>query len=242
MFADATGAAVVVAWLPEKGLSVVRRSGNHLVATNTRLEMSGYLCQRWMRATRELTSQTGTTFERARQALNGIHQHGPAAFTSYSCIYDLRQRKVYLYALADFEHVAELDLMEELATGATEYLMKDLFETEPDLKRIKAKPQRTDYGTQIRLSAAQLQRFSGTYSPLIAPEIRVQVEATDDGLRVHNPGQPPASLLPETPTVFRIAPDRGQVTFHVEPSGQIRGLTLHKGRDVYASRIQDSPN
>jgi len=239
MFADATGDSAVIAWMPKTGLSIVRRSGNHQVATNTRLELSSYRCQRWTRATRELASDTGTVFERARQTLNSIHQHGPGGFTSYSCIYDLRLRKVYLYALGDFDHVAVLDLKEELAAGAVEYLMKELYETEPDLKSIKALPQRTDYGTRIHLSKPELTRFAGTYSPDIAPEIRVRVEATDDGLRVHNPGQPPADLFPEAATVFRLAPDRGQVTFHVPTDGSISGLTLHKASDdVHAARVE----
>ena len=58
-----------------------------------------------------------------------------------------------------------------------------------------------------------------------------------NALRVKNPGQPDATLYPETETTFRIAPDRGTVSFRVSAEGIVEGLTLHKGRDVYAARV-----
>ena len=238
LFADATGDAAIVAWMPEKGLSVVRRSGKaHLIATNTRLEPSGYRCQRWVRAHRELEGG-GPPFERAQKALNGIHQHGPRAFTSYSCIYDLKRRKVRLYALANFEEMIEVDLREELKKETETVLMKDLFQNLPELAEIRAKPQRNSYGTRISLTSQELAAFDGTFSPEVASDIRVQVEATSDGLMVHNPGQPTAELFAESATTFRLAPDRGTVTFHMGEDGSVTGLTLHKQQDVYARRIE----
>lgn len=241
LLADAGGASAVVTWLPEKGLSVVQREQNadSLVATNTRLEPSGYRCQRWVRAMNELQTDGRSAFEAAREALHGIHQHGPAAFTSYSCIYDLKNRRLFLYNLANFDEVVELDLMAELQKGSPSYLMKKLFQHSPPLKELKSKPQRMEYATRVKVSRDDLVRLEGQYRPDIAPQITVRVEAVDGGLQVHNPGQPPAALFPESSTVFRLAPDRGQVRFHLASDGRVTGLTLHKGRDVHASRVAE---
>jgi hypothetical protein len=94
------------------------------------------------------------------------------------------------------------------------------------------------FDTRVKLPPEELQRLAGQYSPDVAPEIVVRVEATDEGLVVHNPGQPSATLFPESKSVFRIAPDRGQVTFHLSEAGDVTGLTLHNARDVNAKRIR----
>lgn len=237
LLADASGASCVVTWLADNRLSVVYRDTPTLVATNTRLEPSGYRCQRWTRATRELSARGLAPFERARRALQAVHQHGPGGFTSYSCIYDLKRQRVFLYNLTNFEEVLELDLHAEISKGPTSHLLKDLFERSPSLKEVKSKPQRVTYSTRIRLSAQELKQFEGIYSPTVAPHVRVRIEATDDGLRVHNPGQPAAELFPEAPTVFRLAPDRGQVSFQRASDGTVTSLTLHKGQDVVAQRL-----
>lgn len=82
-----------------------------------------------------------------------------------------------------------------------------------------------------------LERYAGEYRPDIAPEVVTRIERDGNSLRVKNSGQPDATLYPETETIFRIAPDRGTVSFHVSAEGIVEGLTLHKGRDVYAARV-----
>ena len=161
MLADASGASVVVTWLSGKGLSIVKREGTAQVATNTRLEASSYRCQRWTRTTKELKRNGRTLFESARQALQAVHQHGPGGFTSYSCIYDLKQRRIHLFNLTNFDEVIQFDLSEELRKGASSHLMKDLFNNSPSLQEIRTKPQRTTYGTQIELSQTELAAFEG---------------------------------------------------------------------------------
>jgi hypothetical protein len=57
------------------------------------------------------------------------HQDGPRARTVYTNVYDLVNRVVYLYYFSDYEHVAVLDLQEELAKGA--YDLPALFPPNP---------------------------------------------------------------------------------------------------------------
>ena len=59
-------------------------------------------------------------------------------------------------------------------------------------------------------------------------------------LLVESPGQPVATLFPESNTSFRLAPDRGQVTFifSAESDARASGLILHRARDLKAIRVR----
>ncbi len=238
LFADATGDSAVVAWLPDSGLSVARiGEADHLLATNTRLRPSGYRCQRFARAEQVLATRRDVSLQTVAAVLESIHQRGPGAFTSYSTVYDLRARRVYVYNLANFDEVVRFDLPHELARKRKTRRMAELFENGPDLSELRREPQRSQYGTAVTLAAEVLERYAGIYSPTAAPEIRLRVLRDGDALLVQNPGQPDARLVPESGVSFRIAPDRGTVTFAVAPDGTVEGLTLHKQIDAFARRV-----
>jgi len=237
LLADATGASAVVTWVPQSGLSITRRETDFLLATNVRLEMSGYRCQRHTKATQVLTNRGGGTRETVAAALEAIHQHGPGAFTSYSTVYDLKRKLVHVYNAANFDDGISFDLESELGKKRQRTReLATLFASGKSVDTLRDMPQRTTWDTRVTLSAETLARYAGRYSP--TPEITVRIERNDSGgLTVHNPGQGPAELFPESETKFRIAPDRGQVSFELDPSGHVRGLTLHKQADVYAERL-----
>ena len=237
LFADAQGNSAVIAWLPGKGLSIVQGNGKEQIITNTRLEASGYRCQRHVRATQLLAKHNGAPHDTVVSMMEGIHQRGPKGFTSYSVAYDLKRQKLHLYNLANFKDSVVFDLKEELAKKRSAYTMAELFEEGPTLKDIKAGPQRTQWDTQVTLATEVLDRYVGKYSPLPAPNIVVEVKRTGDLLQVQNPGQPPAKLYPESDTLFRIKPDRGQVSFQLDDKGAVLSLTLHKQQDVVAKMV-----
>ena len=242
LFADATGDAAVIAWLPSTGLSIERMDGRQLIATNHRLAPSGYRCARHVRAQQVLAQREETSLETVRAVLEAIHQHGPDAYTSYSTVYDLKARRVTIYNLAHFGEAVQFDLTAELARSRRKrrrLALADLFEQRTDPAVLTSLPQRSDFGTGIRLSAEDLDRFAGVYSPTVAPEVRVRVLREGRALRVENPGQPPARLMPESATTFRITPDRGLVSFRVGSDGAVEGLTLHKQVDIFAPRVGD---
>lgn len=242
LFADASGEAAVVAWLPETGLSITRCTSDRLIATNTRLGMSGYRCQRYVRAEQVLAATTGAEPGHLSAVLNAAHQRGPGGFTSYSNIFDLKRQKIYLFNLANYQEVVELDLHKELAKRATKpQPLADLFHASPTLDEIRAGEQRTTWPTRIELPAEQLARLVGTYSPEQDATVKIQITQQDGVLLVENPGQPVATLLPESSTSFRIAPDRGQVTFVFDDASDAlsSGLILHKGRDLKAVRVRE---
>lgn len=251
LFADATGDAAVVAWLPETGLSVTRLgrergagASDHLLVTNTRLAMSGYRCQRFVRAEQLLAAAPSTRLTDLAPVLDAVHQRGPGGFTSYSNIFDLRTRKIYLFNLANYREVVALDLTEELAKrgAAQPRPLATLFKNSPTLDDLRAGEQRTTWETRVELTPAQLDKCVGTYSPEQDAKIKIRVRRADGGvLLVENPGQPVATLLPESSSTFRIAPDRGQVTFvFSDPAAaQSSGLILHKARDLKAVRVRE---
>lgn len=242
LFADATGEAAVIAWLPESGLSVQRLVSDHLIATNTRLGISGYRCQRYVRTEQLLSSTSKSDAADLVQVLDAVHQRGPGGFTSYSNIFDLKARKIYLYNLANYREQIELDLSTELKNGSKQpQPMIELFRASPSLDEIRAGDQRNSWNTQVQLSDSQLDKLIGTYSPETDPSIKIRVTRKEGQLQVENPGQPVATLFPESSTSFRIAPDRGQVTFVFDESNASlsSGFTLHKTRDLKAIRVPD---
>lgn len=236
LFADATGAATVVAWLPESGLSIVRRTGDYLIATNTRLEASGYRCPRHTRIEQVITVR-GASLETVASALDAVHQHGPSAFTTYSTVYDLKAGKIFVYNLADFRHPTEFDLAAELAKGRHTHRLAELFPDGPTIRDQSTRAQRTEYGTEVTLENSVLARYEGVYKPVDGPDVAIRIERDGTRLKVKAGEQPEAELFPEFDTVFRIAPDRGQVTFKLGTDGKVRELVLHKGRDLRAARV-----
>ncbi len=243
LFADATGDAAVVAWLPDSGLSITRIASDRLIVTNTRLGMSGYRCQRYVRAEQILSAAPRANISDLATVLNAVHQRGPGGFTSYSNIFDLRTRKIYLFNLANYDEPVALDLQEELAKrgAAKPRPLAELFSSGPTLDDIRAGEQRTTWDTRVELTPEQLDKLVGTYSPEQDANIKIRVRREGGVLLVENPGQPVATLFPESSTSFRIAPDRGQVTFVLEDvtAAQCSGLILHKARDLKAVRVRD---
>jgi len=241
LFADAIGDAAVVAWLPDSGISITRISSDHLLATNTPLEASGYRCQRFVKAEQMLGALMNTEPSSVAAVLNAVHQRGPGAFTSYSNIFDLRNRTVHLYNLANYEESVVLNLRKELDNGSTKSRpLAEFFRASPTLDSIRAGEQRSSWDTRVPLTNEQLDKMVGTYSPEQDSTVKFDVRRGDGVLLVENPGQPVAALIPESNTSFRIAPDRGQVTFvfRAENDAVPTGLILHKGRDVRANRVE----
>jgi hypothetical protein len=237
MFADAGGDSAVISWLPEVGLSVVRRSRDYQVVTNDRLEQSGYRCQRFTKAEQLLGARKDSSLSTIAAVLEAVHQRGPRGFTSYSTIYNLTAKKFYLYNLANFKDVAELDLATELAKGRKMYLMHRLVANSPKVADLKTGEQRVDFATRVELDSATLEKYAGTYRPAGEEEKTIHVERSEGNLRVKVDGQPDAVLYPESETRFRISPDRGQVSFRIGRNGTVEGLILHKSKDLFADRI-----
>jgi hypothetical protein len=210
MLADASGDAAVVTWMPESGLNVVRREGDYLINTNTRLEYSQFRCERYVLAERKLKDSGAPSVVLARDALDTIHQEGEGAFTSYSNVYDLKKGLVHVYNLANYEEVVTFDLKAELSRGPRRVALKKLFKDSPKLSALRKAPRR-NYETEISLPAAELESFAGNYS-VMEGKATIKIDVEDSGLRFIPPDGKAAHLFPESATKFRIR-EGGQVTF-----------------------------
>jgi hypothetical protein len=235
MFADRTGASAVVAWLPGRGLSVVRKHGPYQLITNTRLEASSFRCERHVVAQRILGDRSTYELGTVRDALDAMHQRGREAFTSYSTVYDLKAGTVTVYNLADFSRHVTYDLAVELARGKRAYELAKVFESPGALEAIRAAEPRR-YDTEIVLATSALQRFTGTYRVQGTPA-ELRIELREGALVLVPPDGREAHLYPEEPTLFRIR-EGGQLRFDLGPNNQALGLWLYRFGDHRAVRVE----
>ncbi len=265
LLADATGDAALISWTPADGMSVRRISGDRLVGTNHRQSLSGYRCQRYVRANQVIDSIAELNTRSIANVLDAVRQEGPRAYTTYSTVYDLKKRQVTVFNLADFREPVVLDLASEVSrakqfepglksrvtraltlgrfgSGVAVVPLRQLFPSGRTEDELKDRPQRTEFGTTVDLPVAHLDRCVGTYSPADDPSARFRIERSGNRLVVDNPTQTNKAILaPESKTYFRIQPDRGAVSFELPegPDSRATGLVLHKQIDLYAVRVSD---
>jgi len=121
---DALGASMIV-----EGDSILTKEGRSQVLTNfyqSRPELGGYPCWRYEAATEILNGAEPITPLLMGQVLDATRQTGKYP-TQYSIIYDLRDRRVYLFYFHNFHEYLLVDLDEELQKGARYYDIPPLF-------------------------------------------------------------------------------------------------------------------
>jgi hypothetical protein len=127
-FADASGDAVVMHPGPDRELVVTRITGSFLVSTNfnlKRLSTGDYSCNRYETATSMLSDLEEFSLDNVVSVLDATHQGGE--FSSiYSTVFDLSNRKIWLYIDSDFESPVEFDLESELEKGDQEINIDEL--------------------------------------------------------------------------------------------------------------------
>ena len=126
--ADRTAASMVVEYGRGR-VQFVKSDTWYQIATN--FVMSGvkngnYPCWRYRAADEILSGAKELSVELIRNVLEKTHQEG-GSLTVYSNIYDLRQGKIYVYNLRDFENVVVLNLAEELKKGQRRLDLPSLF-------------------------------------------------------------------------------------------------------------------
>ncbi len=123
-FADATGDSVII-----EGDHFVRKSDDYQITTNFYqhgLERSEYTCPRYSVIDSMLAGDVTPSVDLFERILARVRQEGRVS-TLYSNIYDLKKRTVTLYHFHDYQHSVEIDLAAELAKGAHNVKIADLF-------------------------------------------------------------------------------------------------------------------
>ncbi len=118
LFADATGASVVIEWM-ENDMKIVRKEGDYQVATNFWLsnpELGGYPCNRYAKAEEMLQEdRDDITVNLVSDILEATAQSWNGGGTKYSNVYDLNNQEVVIYTRGDFSKYIKLSLVDELA-------------------------------------------------------------------------------------------------------------------------------
>ncbi|MFC2008517.1 hypothetical protein ACFLUT_00475 [Chloroflexota bacterium] len=153
MFADATGDAVVISPGADGELAYTRkREGNSYVAiTNFNCadtKHGDYPCERYETATLMLDAVQANGVlgpEICTSILQRVSQTEAEAYTLYSSICDPVNGQIHLYCLRQYDHVAVLDVAEELAAGHAVHRMSDLFPQKLVLHAQSQLPVSSDY-------------------------------------------------------------------------------------------------
>lgn len=147
LMADNSGEAAVIEWS-----HVVCKSASYQIATNFRASSTEPVtCERYLTAEAMFASAEAFTVELLRDILDAVQN--AAGGTTYSSIYDLKQRTVHVYFYHDFEHEVVFNLGEELKRGAHVYDLLDLFPRNEAFERW-ALPQTEAFETRKRMRTA----------------------------------------------------------------------------------------
>ena len=238
LFGDATGESAII-----EARATLRQRGGFQVATN--FSQSGTppekrTCWRYQTATKMLEGSPALSVEYMRDVMAAVHQANADAATVYTGIYDLKNRKIYLYYLFDYEHAAVIDLEEELAMGAHAYDLPALFPPNPAAQKWSAaKVGNYNYVIRSRrkeIDPAFLAAYTGYYElPEDVPDNWVHVERYGDSLMMSYADAHGYELFPQSETSFFAvtwAKDklrfqvRFDVKFGVDAAGQVTYMDL----------------
>ena len=134
MFGDAYGKSVII-----EGDDFVLKEGDYQICTNfyqSKTKPENIDCWRYLKVQEMLEANSDVSVESSKSMLQAAH----ADFTQYSNVYDLKNKKVYLYHFHNFDIVYEFDLQEELKKGQRAFDIASLFPVNEEyLKKSRTK-------------------------------------------------------------------------------------------------------
>jgi hypothetical protein len=241
-FGDAIGESAII-----EPQAILRQRGGYQVATNfyrstiPSSQDPASACPRYRIASEMLAGAPALSVEYMRDVMAAVHQDGPRALTVYTNVYDLVNRAVYLYYFSDYEHVAVLDLEDELAKDAHAYDLPALFPPNPAAQEFFAVDLEGYDGViqsrRVEVDPAFLAAYVGEYAPPgtepPAPGQWVSVLPYGTSLMMIFPDAHRYELFPQSETGFFVVTwnkmnERFQVQFEIE-----FGLDETTGRVLY---------
>ena len=216
-FGDATGESAII-----EPQAILRQRGGYQVATNFYQSMVApenrpLTCRRYKTASEMLEGSPNLSVEYIRDVMAAVHQKERHTRTVYTNVYDLVNRKVYLYYFSDFEHVAVLDLEEELAKGEHTYDLPALFPPNPEAQEFFG-PGLRDHDNLVRsrrvdVNPAFLAAYVGEYAP--------------DGSAPRAPGEWVSVVLYGT-SLMMVFPDHHRYVLYPQSEASFFVVTWHK--------------
>ena len=135
--ADASGNAVVISGGPDGKIAFTRidPGEGYLLSTNFNLAQpeKGPVDFRWHTASEKLDAlQNGTVLspEYAMDLMEAVHLETLTSYTLYQNVLDLKENKIYLSYMAQYNEIAEIDMEEEIEKGQRVVAMRELFSEE----------------------------------------------------------------------------------------------------------------
>jgi hypothetical protein len=244
MFADATGDSVII-----EGDEIIRKSGPFQVVTNfyqsedpegKNAYGEGKPCSRFKIACDMLKGERRVDVPQARRILDAVHVAGEAN-TLYSNIYDLDDRRVYVYGFHDFENEVVVDLAEELEKGARVVDLPSLFPRNSARESFVAEQEqamerrRQERGS-VKLPVEVLERYVGIYKNA---DRACEVKIDDGRLTLVAFGPSPLRLTPTSENEFYEATLMVDydVRFRIDDGG-VKGIEVRVFRDDFTMSEQ----
>lgn len=135
--ADASGDAVVISGGPDGKVAFTRKEpgDGYLLSTNFNLAQpdKGPVDFRWDTAKEkldELASGVVLTPEYAGEILEAVHLKTLTSYTLYQNVLDLKENKIYLSYMSQYDEIAEINMDEEFEKGQRVVEMREFFSPE----------------------------------------------------------------------------------------------------------------
>lgn len=244
-FADASGDSVII-----EGDVFLRKNSDFQVVTNfyqSAHEDDLAECPRYASAFRMLSTRRDTGTELCESVLAQTAQRGSATATLYSNVFDLQNKSVRLYLFQDFDNPVELDLDAELAKGARNLRLPELFEKNQRYEifrksKIDSIQKRIKKRLGPKLTSSQLGSLVGSYDlDARGSKYRVEVKRQGDRLTATGPTISGGSLEFHSATAtefFMIETGREwTLQFHLGKKGKVSGFTLDTGEAKFKAVI-----
>jgi len=136
-FADASGDAVVVSGGPDGKIAFTRKEpgDGYLLSTNFNLAQpeKGPVDFRWETATERLVALgNGSVLspDYAMDLMESVHLYTLTTYTLYQNVLDLKENKIYLSYMSQYNEIAEIDMEEEFKKGQRVVEMREFFSPE----------------------------------------------------------------------------------------------------------------
>jgi penicillin V acylase-like amidase (Ntn superfamily) len=134
--ADASGDAVIISSGPDGEIAFTRKTpgDGHLVSTNFNHAIEGNGKRGWRYDTAismlDEFENNDISIDSVGAVLNAVHLKTLNSFTVYSNLIDLKEKKIYLYYMSQYQEMIAIDIAEELAKGTRVVDMREMFSEE----------------------------------------------------------------------------------------------------------------
>lgn len=160
------------------------------------------------------------------------YQHGGA---------DVAHRSMFMYFPGINSGVVALSNLGSFSNPATE--IADLFFADKMMQETAVEVSQNESGDfdPARYNPEAFDDFAGRYALDVAPQFIMSFMREGDQLFTQATGQPKFEIFPTSDSTFKLTVVEASMTFHREPDGTVKAMTLHQNGNNRATRLEDEP-